>query len=325
MSGIHASHADEESLRVFLNSVICKCLGDDPDSSYILSIYVNQQKCFAFVELNSIELTTACLELDGILYLNSPLKILRANEYKPELLPPPTYPPVKLNMSGLLFGPTSTHPNNIVNNPGSNSMQHHQPIAAATVSYVNEPQFDQLIKYCSVNAVHRGSIAIVGFPYDDPNRKFGSSTIGMSQSNLKPPQACGGAPRSIRTALRKFQSGVIVNAEYNVDLSNVKIVDVGDIQGGMPILDAFKSLTEVVAELIQRGALPIIIGGSFDISPYIASGLMFVASNPIGCININPSIDASLLDDHRFYSQNRNTFPPSFHCDGRFVHYAAQV
>jgi len=75
VGGIPAAHCDEEALKSFINSVICKGLGDDGDSSYVLSIYVHQQKCFAFVELNSIELTTACLELDGIIYRSTPLKV----------------------------------------------------------------------------------------------------------------------------------------------------------------------------------------------------------------------------------------------------------
>ena len=43
-------------------------------------------KFFAFVELKTIELTTACLDLDGIVYHGAVLKVHRANEYKPELV-----------------------------------------------------------------------------------------------------------------------------------------------------------------------------------------------------------------------------------------------
>jgi hypothetical protein len=37
--------------------------------SYVLSMYINEKKGFAFVELPTMELTTACLSLDGIFYM----------------------------------------------------------------------------------------------------------------------------------------------------------------------------------------------------------------------------------------------------------------
>ena len=40
-----------------------------PMCSYVLSMYINEKKGFAFVELPTMELTTACLSLDGIFYM----------------------------------------------------------------------------------------------------------------------------------------------------------------------------------------------------------------------------------------------------------------
>lgn len=40
-----------------------------PMYSYVLSMYINEKKGFAFVELPTMELTTACLSLDGIFYM----------------------------------------------------------------------------------------------------------------------------------------------------------------------------------------------------------------------------------------------------------------
>lgn len=243
VGGLSPNNCDEDALKNFLNKVICNCIGDEIDSSYILSIYINRQKCFAFVELNSIELTTACLELDGILFLNSQLKILRANEYKPELLPTPCFPPIKLNLSGINFGNSTSHSNH-------NSQ---------ATSYDNSYQIDELIKYCTVSTVQRGSIAIVGFPYDELSKKnelsitVASAVSGNVSAQSKLSKGYGCASRSIRAALRKFQSGSIMNAEYGIDLSQLKIVDVGDIQNGMSIQEAHTSLAEVVVEILQRG------------------------------------------------------------------------
>ena len=70
--GIPSKHADEEMFKTFLNSVISAGLNEDNDHSYIITVYVNPKKFFAFVELKSIELTTACLDLDGIVYYGNP-------------------------------------------------------------------------------------------------------------------------------------------------------------------------------------------------------------------------------------------------------------
>ena len=35
-----------------------------------MKIYLNVEKCYAFVEFASIELTTACMQLDGIKFVH---------------------------------------------------------------------------------------------------------------------------------------------------------------------------------------------------------------------------------------------------------------
>lgn len=111
VGGIPPNYADEDSLKYFLNSTIATGLGEDHHSQqpdpYVLTMYLNSKKCFAFVELRSIELASACLDLDGIIYKKIVLKVLRANEYKPELLHPSIVAnirPVKLDLSSFSFG-----------------------------------------------------------------------------------------------------------------------------------------------------------------------------------------------------------------------------
>jgi splicing factor U2AF 65 kDa subunit len=92
----------------------------------VVSVYINTDRHFAFVELKSIELTTACIShLDGITFRgantfrpeltsldadwSSPvgvrpgnqLKIRRPSDYKPEMVPPTLLPPPKLNLAKL--------------------------------------------------------------------------------------------------------------------------------------------------------------------------------------------------------------------------------
>ena len=56
-----------QDLAQFFNEVISKALHKDfsPENSPVLNVYINRERRFAFVELNNIELTTACMALDG--------------------------------------------------------------------------------------------------------------------------------------------------------------------------------------------------------------------------------------------------------------------
>ncbi len=58
-----------------------------PDVSPVLSVYINPERKFAFVEVATIELTSALMALDGLVYKGNNLKIRRPHDYKPELLP----------------------------------------------------------------------------------------------------------------------------------------------------------------------------------------------------------------------------------------------
>jgi splicing factor U2AF 65 kDa subunit len=52
----------------------------------VLSIYVNHERHFGFVEFKTMELTTAMLCLDGVLFKGAAMKIRRPNDFKPALI-----------------------------------------------------------------------------------------------------------------------------------------------------------------------------------------------------------------------------------------------
>lgn len=62
-----------------------------------MGVFLNLDKCFAFVEFPSIELATALMKLDGIPYqhggMTYTLRVRRPHDYRPELLPPCTSVP----------------------------------------------------------------------------------------------------------------------------------------------------------------------------------------------------------------------------------------
>lgn len=62
---------------------------ETPREDPILNIYMNDERHFAFVEFKSIDMTTACLQLNGINMDNlGPLIIKRPNDYNARIAPP---------------------------------------------------------------------------------------------------------------------------------------------------------------------------------------------------------------------------------------------
>lgn len=81
----------EEELGAFFGETIAKAnmaTRDDIPGPAIVQVYINHEKCFAFVELKSVDLTTACMGFDGVKYPHragmSILRVRRPNDYKPE-------------------------------------------------------------------------------------------------------------------------------------------------------------------------------------------------------------------------------------------------
>jgi splicing factor U2AF subunit len=96
----------EVDISTYFNEVIARAIAPARlDAPPVLSVYINREKCFAFVELTSIELTTACCQLDGIQYSGcqppATLRIRRPNDYMPNSLPPNIPPPPVFNMAAL--------------------------------------------------------------------------------------------------------------------------------------------------------------------------------------------------------------------------------
>lgn len=259
VGGIPVGQTSEDQLKSFFNSVITRCLDDDSETSHILSVYMNHKKCFAFIELKSIELTTAALDLDGILYCNSVLKIQRANEYKPELLVNQTRSMIKLNLNKAPF-------------------PKHSP--TREIIDTNDIRLGHVIQRSTVSAVTGGSVVLIGFPYDEGDRRGGMRS------------GAADAPKSIRHHLRKMGN---CNPEFGIDLSSLNILDVGDIPLGLALEEAHTMLAETIAEIVRLGGVPVLLGGSRDQVYFSAAGLMSVAGGAIGSISIAPQLDVRPL------------------------------
>lgn len=309
IGGIPPGHTNEDLLKSFLNEVISKCLEEEIQSSHILSVYMNHKKYFAFIELKSVELTTACLELDGIVYKNSILKIQRANEYKPELVSSSGKGAIKLNLVKAPF------PKNGVS------------ILPETLdSFDTQKASANVICRCNISDICPGSLVLIGFPYDEGAKRAGYQ-IGSSN-----------APHAIRTKL-KILLQQPRNPEYDIDFNSILIYDVGDIPIGMLFEDALKRLEASIGEIIRRGGLPIIFGGSSDVCLGAASGLLSVVGNNAGIISIDSKLNCDLaennvisskcpfryiLDDHRFCTVRYDGVNSYASCDARLIFFGAQ-
>lgn len=296
IGGIPPNYTDEDGLRNFLNNVISQGLGEENDQSYVLSIYLNHKKCFAFVELKSIELATACLELDGIIFRNIVLHILRANEYKPELVPAHMNKVIRFDLSGFQFGTpnASLHPQ------------------YGAEEIMMEKSLSAVMNYSELSNVEPDSLVLLGFPFDDVNRRSDQRGLG-----------CSLAPRSLRNSLKRFKYGSVDNPELGLDLSSLKITDIGDINAGKSYDEARNNLTQVVTELIVKGCIPFIIGGANESSFYATQGILNASMAKVAVVTISSQLDLKILDDPRFCPPLANSYQQS--CDGRLVLFGAQV
>ena len=65
------SGTTEDVLGAYFTDIIRRAVtfpGPLDPSPAVVNVYINHEKCFAFVELKSVELATTCLALDGVKY-----------------------------------------------------------------------------------------------------------------------------------------------------------------------------------------------------------------------------------------------------------------
>jgi len=83
--------ATEEEVHVFFNDIVSRALYPKQiEGRPVMKIYLNSDKAYAFVEFPTIELTTACMQLDNIRFDHytgsSIIRVKRPMDYRPELL-----------------------------------------------------------------------------------------------------------------------------------------------------------------------------------------------------------------------------------------------
>ncbi|CAB9496331.1 Splicing factor U2af large subunit [Seminavis robusta] len=115
----------EQELHVFFRDAIDRAIlpnspgtvngqmQEDP----ILSVYINHERKFSFLEFKSVEMTTACMELDGIdINGKGKVKVKRPNDYNPTMAPKANLaatPQLDISRLGIISGTVPDGPDKI--------------------------------------------------------------------------------------------------------------------------------------------------------------------------------------------------------------------
>ncbi len=136
---------------------------------------------------------------------------------------------------------------------------------------------------------HPGAdIGIIGVPFDK------AVSLGGGRAGA------GLAPAKVREALKKY--GTTFNIERNIDISDLNIVDFGDVAVTEDIAETHERVTAAVNSLLIEGTIPIVIGGGHDISIGTVRALSDFHSGEIGGINIDAHFDVREIMDGKITS-----------------------
>jgi formiminoglutamase len=150
---------------------------------------------------------------------------------------------------------------------------------------MNDPRIGESIVNVTVDNIGDDTdIVIVGFPFDE----------GVSRNGGRP--GARDAPDNLRSTHLK-RCGTLVNLEKNIDSSNIKIGDVGNIDKTLGFDDAHTQLRNTVKSVInsKNHPVPFVFGGGNDQSFSNAMGLLesdiVKDGKRVAVINIDAHLD----------------------------------
>lgn len=125
------------------------------------------------------------------------------------------------------------------------------------------------------------------------------SDTGVVQGGGRAGAALG--PDAIRAAL--FRYGSSYNVERDIDLSSVRLADFGNLICDDTSLEKIhRRLTEAVSEIVQLGAIPLLLGGGHDLSFGGVRGLAEAVHAPMGGITLDAHFDVREVIDGKITS-----------------------
>jgi splicing factor U2AF subunit len=81
---LDGNNCDEKEIQDFFTYCIEQCLPDmqPMPGGPVVSVYLNREKHFSFVELKTVELCNACFDLENVPFKGQPIKLRRPNDFQ---------------------------------------------------------------------------------------------------------------------------------------------------------------------------------------------------------------------------------------------------
>lgn len=106
----------EAQVQETFHGAIQQALVNPDNSNPILNVYINHDRRFCFIEFTTVEMTTACMALDGLQVYGQTVKIKRPNDYNALTAPkvhPSQLPALDVSRLGIVSSTVQDGPNKI--------------------------------------------------------------------------------------------------------------------------------------------------------------------------------------------------------------------
>ncbi len=141
----------------------------------------------------------------------------------------------------------------------------------------DDPRLGECIEFWDGNsqALTSGRAVLVGFPHDQ----------GVKRNNGR--AGAAEAPAAIRPALYRLTRW---DSKADIDLARARPLELGNVPSQLPLEEAQELLGSVVATLLERRAVPVVLGGGHETA--YGQYLGYVAARrPAGIINFDAHLD----------------------------------
>lgn len=250
-------------------------LNEDP----ILSVYINQERRFCFLEFKTVEMCSACMALDGLEVVpgQAPVKVKRPNDYQPGQAPPELFQPI-LDLSKLgIISPTVQDGPNKIFIGGLHYHLHDTQVLELLQAFgkvksfhlvKNEPDTSLSKGYCFVEYADPAvtTIAVAGLNGMDIG---GGKSLTARQAGHRPGTVAAAAPMAMSAAEPLLPTATLpagslpdqnktIVAGYDVEAMVNAAMGQGPMPSGPTFFDSFQQpLTRVVPLLYYPRPPPV--------------------------------------------------------------------
>ena len=280
---LYIGHLPEElsetQIHDFFKESIQKSIVEPMTDDPILSVYINQERRFAFVEFTSVDICTACLLLDGIdVCGQGKVKVKRPNDYNPSLAPAPMVDPntiLDLSKLGIISPTVVDSPNKIFIGGLPYHLSDGEVMellgAFGTIKAFHLVKADATATtskgYCFVEYAEEAirDVAVMGLNgMDMGNSKVLTARIASAQDNAeKDPTSSAARVASISSTV-----GMVPVIGNSTAPGVMKIVDGVDVEALIDVAMGLAPLSAAAASLVPA----VSYGGSMGVTPINGNG-----------------------------------------------------